>query len=125
MQGRNSVTTRSKKTRPAAAPEPLQAVVTLKPEVWLDAAAPETNAGPLMEKLLARISKESGIKPDRVQLFPNIGAFSISADAKFIEQLTKAPEVLKTAPNVRQESMKIEPIRKRRVGYGQRTLKKK
>lgn len=125
MQGRTDVTTRAKRTKPAAVSEPLQAVVTLKPDAWLDASAPESNATPLMEKLLARVSKESGMKPERVQLFPNIGAFSISADAKFIEQLAQAPEVLQAAPNLREESMKIAPVRKRAVGYGQRTPKKK
>jgi hypothetical protein len=117
--------TTTKKTKPAAASQPLQAVVTLKPESWLDASSPAADAAPLMEKLLERITKQSGMEPERVQLFPNIGAFSISADPTFIEQLTKEPEVLKAAPNVREESMKIEPVRKRPVAYGQRTRKKR
>ena len=119
------MTITTKKSKPAAAREPLQAVVTLKPESWLDAASPATDAAPLMEKLLERITKQSGMEPERVQLFPNIGAFSISADPKFIEQLTKEPEVMHAAPNIREESMKVDPVRKRPVGYGQRPRKKR
>lgn len=115
----------TKKSRPAAAREPLQAVVTLKPESWLDVASAATDAAPLMEQLLERIKKQSGMEPERVQLFPNIGAFSISADPTFIEQLTRQPEVLHAAPNTRDDSMKIEPVRKRTVGYGRRSPKKR
>jgi len=119
------VTTPTKKGRPTGASEPQQAVVTLKPESWLDTSTEAIDAGPLMKKLLARTAKKSGMEPDQVQLFPNIGAFSISADPAFIEQFAKEPEVLKTAANLREESMKIEPVRKRAVGYGQRSRKKR
>lgn len=120
------MTTRAKKTTSgkSGAADPLQAVVTLKPESWLGATGAEANAAPVMEQLLERITKEIGLSPQRVQMFPNIGAFSISADAEFIAQLAQAPEVLKAAPNVREESMKIPPARRRAVGYGRRPPKK-
>jgi hypothetical protein len=98
-------------------------VVTLKPEAWLDPSKPDT-AEDVMKDLLKRVTDKSNSKPARVQYFPNIGALSISASADFIEMLRNEPEVLRADVNEQQQSMKIEPIRKRPVAFGSRSKKK-
>lgn len=93
-------------------------VVTLKPEAWLDPAALEATAEPVMRELLERVAKKSGVEPGRVQMFPNIGALNVSASPSFMEHLAREPEVLRADQNLQEESMKIEPIRKRSVTFG-------
>ena len=100
-------------------------VVTLKPEAWLDPKRREVTSAPVTQQILDRVSKKSGLAPERVQMFPSIGAFAISAEADYIELLSKEPEVLRVDNNIQQESMAIKPVRKRPVGFGKRPAGKK
>jgi hypothetical protein len=100
-------------------------VVTLKPEAWLDPKRSEVTSAPLTQEILDRIAKKSGLAPERVQMFPNIGAFAISAEGDYIDLLSKQPEVLRVDENIQQESMAIKPVRKRPVGFGKRPAGKK
>lgn len=110
-----------KRSKPKMAGESM--VVTLRPEAWLDPSKPGT-AEKMMKDLLARVTAKSESKPAKVQYFPNIGALSISASASFIEALKNEPEVLRADKNAQEQSMKIEPIRKRPVAFGSRSKKK-
>lgn len=105
--------------------DPRQMVVTLKPESWLDPRRPEVTSAPVTQEILDRVSKKSGLAPGRVQMFPNIGAFAISAEADYIDLLSNEPEVLRADENIQQESMAIKPVRKRPVAYGKRPAGKK
>lgn len=105
--------------------DPRQMVVTLRPESWLDPKRPDVTSAPVTQEILDRVSKKSGLAPGRVQMFPNIGAFAISAEADYIDLLSNEPEVLRADENIQQESMDIKPVRKRPVAFGKRPAGKK
>jgi hypothetical protein len=107
--------TRSKKTQKVPS---VQAVVTLKPESWLDEANPgASTADQVAQRVIERVKAKCGAGPERVKVFSNIGSFAIAAEPRFIDQLAGEPEVLRADPNIQKESMMIEPRRKREVDF--------
>lgn len=116
---------RSKKPQKAAATAAVQAVVTLRPESWLDESdAKASRADQVAQRVLDRVRQKCGTEPERVKVFSNIGSISIAAEQRFIDQLAAEPEVLRADPNIQQESMKIEPRRKREVDFHGKTKKR-
>jgi hypothetical protein len=86
-------------------------VVTLRPDAWLDPADRSLTAKSVTRNILDRVADRVGVKPQHVEVFGNIGAFSVRAETQFIDQLSSEPEVFGVAENEQNESMVIEPIR--------------
>jgi hypothetical protein len=88
-------------------------VVTLRPDAWLDPADRSLTAKSVTRDILDRVADRVGVKPQRVEVFGNVGAFSVRAETQFIDQLSSEPEVFGVTENEQKESMVIEPIRGR------------
>jgi hypothetical protein len=92
-----------------AGDEPVGAVFHLRPDPHQRALAPpeaETRA----RGLLRRVEQESGVTPQRVQVFRSLGSFAVSAAAPFVRKLLDQEEILSATANRQPEDLLIKPV---------------
>ena len=92
----------------------VEAVVKLKPAGTQIVPAPE-RMEKLTKRVLDRTSKNSGHKPERYNVFRNLGSFVVAANPGFIRELISQPEVSAVIANQQVGSAMIAPVKKRAV----------
>ena len=92
----------------------VEAVVKLKPSGTQIVPAPE-RMEKLTKRVLDRTSKNSGHKPERYNVFRNLGSFVVAANPGFIRELISQPEVSAVIANQQVGSAMIAPVKKRAV----------
>jgi hypothetical protein len=92
----------------------VEAVVKLKPAGTQIVPAPE-RMEMLTKRVLDRTSKNSGHKPERYNVFRNLGSFVVAANPGFIRELISQPEVSAVIANQQVGSAMIAPVKKRAV----------
>ncbi|MFZ4664549.1 MAG: hypothetical protein ACOYNY_46580, partial [Caldilineaceae bacterium] len=65
-----------------------------------------------VNELLSRAMEETGLQPDDMNVFRNLGAFVIVAPASFINALLKAPEITRATANRQSDDLEIQPGKK-------------
>ena len=96
----------------------VEAVVKLKPAGTQIVPAPE-RMEKLTKRILDRTSKNSGHKPERYNVFRNLGSFVVAANPGFIRELISQPEVSAVIANQQVGSAMIAPVKKRAVSSSQ------
>jgi hypothetical protein len=97
----------------AAAGGSVEAVFVLRlPRQKSPAAA---GAEKTARRVLDRVTRAVGLGPQDVNVFGNLGAFAVSAEARFVKALLGEPEIKSASANRRPEDLLIRPKRKRRV----------
>ncbi|MFZ1946947.1 MAG: hypothetical protein WAW06_05325 [bacterium] len=97
----------------AAAGGPVEAVFMLRSPREKSAAA--ASAERTARTVLDRVAQSVGISAGAVSIFSSLGAFAVSADARFLRALLAEPEIKSAVANRRPEDLLIRPKRKRRV----------
>ena len=92
-----------------AGDKPVGAVFHLRPGPHQKAMAP-AEAETCARGLLRRVEQESGVAPQRVQVFRNLGSFVVSAAAPFVRKLLDQEEILSATANEQPEEMLIKPV---------------
>jgi hypothetical protein len=87
--------------------EPVQAVFRLR--VAGPAAPPPERIEAVTRELLARVAAKVGVRAQEVNVFRQLGAFVVVADASYIRQLLSEPEVASAAANVQPTGAFIPP----------------
>lgn len=68
-----------------------------------------------VNKILESVAKESGRAPLQVNVFKNMGAFSVLADAPFMRGLLDRDEIATATANQKSEDLLIRPVASRPV----------
>ena len=92
----------------------VEAVVKLKP-AGTQIVSPPERTEKLTKRLLDRTSKKSGHKPERYNVFRNLGSFVVAAKPGFIRELISQPEVSAVIANQQVGSAMIAPVKKKAV----------
>lgn len=97
----------------SASSHPVEAVFMLRPEDPSHVVnAPEVTAE-LAKKVLDRVKHHTGISPDAVNIFRNLGSFVVVALPRFLHVLMQQPEIASAVANRQPGSAVIPPINKR------------
>lgn len=97
----------------AAAGGPVEAVFVLRSPREKSAGAASVDK--TARKVLDRVARAVGVSARDVNVFSSLGAFAVSAEARFLRALLGEPEIKSAAANRRPEDLLIRPKRKRRV----------
>jgi len=95
----------------AASQSLIQAVFTLRSSEQ-KAVSPE-QVEKLTQKVLDRVARIVGTPASEVNIFRNLGAFVVSAQAPFIRALLTDPDIASAMANRQSKQMMIPPHRKR------------
>jgi len=93
----------------AAGDAPVGAVFNLRrgpAQKCLSAEETET----CVKRLLQQAQQESGMAPQQVHVFRNLGSFAVSAAAPFVRMLLGRDEVLSATANQQPEELLIKPV---------------
>ena len=82
----------------AAAPDPVQAVVYLRPAGG-ELAVPADRIQGIVDALLSRVAETVGGASPRHNTFRNLGSFAVAAGPAFIRELIRQPEVAAAMAN--------------------------
>jgi hypothetical protein len=63
-----------------------------------------------VKRMLQQVQKQSGLAPQQIHVFRNLGAFSVSAPALFMRKLLDQDEVLSATANRQPEELLIKPV---------------
>jgi hypothetical protein len=87
----------------AAAVEPVEAVLRLRPTLRSTLPPPPQATRDLADLLVTRVAEELGAEKDAYDynVFPNLGYFVLSASAGFVERMLDQPEVASASANRR------------------------
>jgi hypothetical protein len=66
-------------------------------------------------RLLEKVGRKTGQRPEDIQVFGNIGAFTLSAPPEFVARLAQQPEVATATASQSAEDVLIRPVRRRPV----------
>ena len=61
-------------------------------------------------RVLQRVERLSGLKPDKFKIFRNLGSFSLYAPAAFVRRLLEQDEIATATANIQREDMLIRPV---------------
>lgn len=81
----------------------------LKPRVAPDLALPPLETERTARAVVERVADRMGVEPTRLNVFRNLGAFSVCATPSFIRELLSQPEVLAAVANRSGEDFSIRP----------------
>lgn len=107
----------------AAAGRPVEAVYTLQidPKALSEPAEMEARVA----RLLDRVGEDTGQRPGDVQVFGNIGSFTVSGPAEFVARLAEQPEIATASPSQPAEDVLIRPVRRRPVASPQEKVSRR
>src|SRR5262245_27466118 len=98
----------------AAEKRPVSAVFTLEAGPTRSFIPPDEVAG-TVQTILQSVEHETGIAPTQVNVFKNMGAFAVVADAPFVRKILGREEIATAMPNQRSEDILIRPVSSRPV----------
>lgn len=94
--------------------KPMGAVFTLKTGPG-QAFLPPDQVQTTVETILERVEHETEKAPLQINIFKNMGAFAVVADAPFVSELINQPEIATATANEQSEDMLIRPVHSRPV----------
>jgi hypothetical protein len=77
----------------------LQAVFYLKPSNPKQQFMEPEETEATVKRILKRVAKETGIKPEDSHIFRNFGSFVVAAPAQFVRKLLEQDEIASAVPN--------------------------
>jgi hypothetical protein len=93
----------------AADDEPIEAIFMLRPDDQAQIAVPPERTEALAQEVLQRVKARVGSDANRVNVFRNLGTFTISAKPAFIRELLAQPEIASALANRQQGEAYIPP----------------
>jgi hypothetical protein len=104
----------------ASAPsQPVEAVFMLHPHHPSQVAAEPEVTDELAKNVLDRVTHDTGIKPQAVNVFRNLGSFAVVAHPEFLHALMQQPEIASAVANRSSEPATIPPVHKRPVSISE------
>jgi hypothetical protein len=97
----------------SASSDPLEAVFMLRSENPAEIVSEPEATTELAKNVLDRVTHRTGIEPETVNVFENLGSFVVVAQPRFIRTLTQQPEIASAVANRRPERAFIPPVSKR------------
>jgi len=91
--------------------EPVEAVVSLRAEAGSDYVSADRTEE-ISHDVLDRVERKTGVSPDKLNVFRNLGTFVVAAEPAFVVELLEQPEVESAAANRRGEPV-VEPLGRR------------
>jgi hypothetical protein len=98
----------------AADHQPLSAVFTLEAGPTR-AFIPPDEVEDTVQRILQSVEHETGIAPAQVNVFKNMGAFAVVAEAPFLSGILNREEIAAAMANQRSEDILIRPVSSRPV----------
>lgn len=100
--------------RKGTAAGPLGAVCRLRPRKDTDLALGPGETEATARRVLGRVARAVGERPERWNAFRNLGAFAVIASPLFLRELVAQPEIEAAMPNrLPGEELLIRPVKKR------------
>jgi hypothetical protein len=93
----------------AASDSAVSAVCQLRTKDPDQKLIPPAETEAMVSGLMERVRQLTGEAPQRVQVFRNLGAFSVSAPPAFLRCLIEQEEIAQATANVQPEEMLIRP----------------
>src|ERR1700683_2984117 len=92
---------------------PGEAVFMLRPNPPSQVVSEPHVTAELARNVLARVTRTTGIEPDAVNVFKNLGSFVVVAQPQILNALIREPEIPPAVANRRPEAATIPPLNKR------------
>jgi hypothetical protein len=93
----------------AADDESVEAIFMLRPDDPKQIAAPPERTEELTKQILQRVEAQVGSGPNRVNIFRNLGTFTVSAKPAFLRELLTQPGLASAMANKQQGQAYIQP----------------
>jgi hypothetical protein len=93
----------------AAGDDPVEAIFMLRPDDPTQIAASPERTEELAREILQRVEAKVGSGANRVNVFRNLGTFTISAKPAFLRELLAEPEVASAMANRQHAEAYIQP----------------
>jgi hypothetical protein len=87
---------------------PVEAVVSLRAEKGSEYLSTEQTEK-ITQDLLSRVERKTGVTPERLNVFRNLGSFVVSARPAFVQELLEQPEIEGATANRRGVPV-VEPL---------------
>lgn len=92
----------------SARDESVEAVVSLRPDEGAELVSVE-RTDELARDVVERVERKTGVRPERLNVFRNLGSFVVAARAQFVSELLAQPEVEAATAN-RRGTPVVEPL---------------
>lgn len=92
----------------SARDESVEAVVSLRPDEGTELVSVE-RTDELAHDVVNRVERMTGLSPERLNVFGNLGSFVVAARAQFVSELLAQPEVEAATAN-RRGTPVVEPL---------------
>lgn len=95
---------------PESGDQLVSAVMRLKPRAASELALPPRETEETAQKVVERVSHQMGEDPTRLNVFRNLGAFSVCATVSFLRELVSQPEILAAVANRSGADLLVRPV---------------